>query len=510
MKGKGFCFFVLFIIMLTSCKRIFNLSHDISPVDKIIDDLQNKKVIFIGENHSDVYPVIFMTENIQKFYDMGVRYLFLEGGCPRLRQNYTEDNYSFVVGNPCINMGWKYEYYCFEEVVLRINQNNLSDQLQVIFPEEDIIEFNHSSNEGLAKWMNYRDSYIQKNIIDVLEKSNKEDKAIVFYGSAHGKKYIQKWNENGFEWKTTGSYLYDYYKDLFTNYKIDYIYPTYQWCYKLNDENLVCLSEKNKQILFKNDEQYSRAYDNICLTKNIIYGVPYSYVPTKENLLFLLKKAKELSNEQTMVKEDNSSLSKILNKETFVLINYYLKYLFGDYYDYDLTNSEKTMQYAIAKLEKECYSGKNPCDFVCVNYKLEELEKYMFYLFSEGVVETYCSEDYSKNTKEINFILRNMTQAKKINTRDIWPQYWISYFKTEKAIKSDKKKDYQKALLSWNELLQNDLLYASPVLKISYEKMILCENKIGNFEKQKFYQEKERNVRNDVDFDYGVYKNFGF
>lgn len=508
MKRKIYLLFLVYIMLMSSCNRIYNLSQEKLPADKVIEDLQSKKIVFIGENHADVYPIIFMTEHMQEFYDMGVRYLFLEGGFPRLRNDYKEEDYAFVMGNPCINMGWKYEEYNFEEAVLAINHKEMSDKIQVIFPEENIIEFDHSTKEGLENWMNYRDNYIQKVIVDVLEKSRHEDKAIIFYGSDHGKKCIQK--RNDFEWKTTGYYLYNYYKDSYTNYDIEYIYPAYQWRYKLNNENFICLSEQNKQRLLKNDEDLLNAYDNICLNKNMKYGVPYSYIPTNKNLWFILKKAKELSNEQNTIKDDNSLYSKKFYKEKYVLINYYLKYLFGDYYDYDLVNIEKTMEYAIEKLEKECYADNNPCDFVCVKDKLDELEEYMFYLFSEGIIETYCSEDNNINKQDINIIIQNMIQAKQLNARDIWPQYWLSYFKTEKAIKSNKKRDYQNALESWNELLENNLLYASPVLKITYEKMSLCEEQIGNIEKQIYYQEKGNNVRNDIDFDYEVYKNFGF
>lgn len=508
MKKKYIVLLFSCFICLLSCTRKYDFSYEKSISEKVLEDLQTKKIIFIGENHLDVYPVVFMTQHIRDFYKAGVRYIFLEGGFPRLAQTTTDKEYSFLITNPYIQIGWKYEDNNFEESILQINCENEADPIKIIFPEKELTSFEQYLNEDISELLNYRDYHIQKKVIDILENSKPEEKAIVFYGSSHGWKINQTVESNSSEWKATGVYLYEYYNELFTNYDIEFIYPPFQKFYNFNEETAICLSEKNKRVLFKRDKNFITAYDNVCLTKKIVYGVPYAYIPTNENLIFLLHKAKEVCQQKNEIKNDNSRLSKTKNKETYVLINYYLKYLFGDNYDYDLTNPDKEMEHALKKLEENCFNNKNPSDYVCVNYPLEELERYMFYLFCDGSIEDKCLNSDFK--KDIDFELNSLIQAKLINSRDIWPQYWISYFETEKAKSSKRKIDYEKALKDWNELLNNEIVYASPILKIVYKKMAYCEEQLGNFEKQDLYIKQEFNVRDEIQFDYETYKYFGY
>ena len=95
------------------------------------------------------------------------------------------------------------------------------------------------------------------------------------------------------------------------------------------------------------------------------------------------------------------------------------------------------------------------------------------------------------------------------NPRDIWPQYWTSYFETEKAMYSKQDKDFKKALSSWEELLQNDVLYASPVLKLAYRKTAFCEEQLGNKDKSLMYKEKENSIQSFWDIDYSKFTFYG-
>jgi hypothetical protein len=132
----------------------------------------------------------------------------------------------------------------------------------------------------------------------------------------------------------------------------------------------------------------------------------------------------------------------------------------------------------------------------------------MKFLYAYGFIEDYLY--YPSKDKRIGYILHNMKKAKSINSHDIWPQYWISYFETEKAKYSGKKRDYKKALAEWNKLLENDLLYASPVLKLTYQKISMCEEKLGNTEKSQYYKQKESEVNMLYEIDYEKYVYFGY
>ena len=100
-----------------------------------------------------------------------------------------------------------------------------------------------------------------------------------------------------------------------------------------------------------------------------------------------------------------------------------------------------------------------------------------------------------------------MEHAEKLNPLDIWPLYWTAYFKTDKAIVSDKKSDYKSALNAWEKLFENDLFYASPVIKLAYEKASLCEEKSAESD---FYKNKAESVNPLLDIDFEWYGYFGF
>ena len=112
--------------------------------------------------------------------------------------------------------------------------------------------------------------------------------------------------------------------------------------------------------------------------------------------------------------------------------------------------------------------------------------------------------------RDLSFFLDKMSQAQKINSRDIWPQYWIAYFRTEKASSSGKKTDYKKAMYEWEKLFQNDLFYASPIIGIAYKKMALCAEKTDNVDKALIYKQKENDVNPLLDIDFEYYKYFGW
>lgn len=67
-----------FLFLLISCKTTFNLQNEKNADEQIIECLQSKKIVFIGENHSTVFPILYITQNMENFYNAGLRYLFLE------------------------------------------------------------------------------------------------------------------------------------------------------------------------------------------------------------------------------------------------------------------------------------------------------------------------------------------------------------------------------------------------------------------------------------------------
>ena len=202
------------------------------------------------------------------------------------------------------------------------------------------------------------------------------------------------------------------------------------------------------------------------------------------NLDYLIK---ILETEKISEKKEVDVWSK---KSEQLLAIYYLKYHFGNNFSFDYTQSEDDLANAINKIKE-----KNNQDF---QYNLEVLEEYI------GVLTNLM---YARNEEELTF-LKN--EAKKINQNDIWPLYWYAYFMTNAAESENSISMYKHVLTLWDELFINDLLYASPVLKLSCQKATFCAEKIGNKEKTEFFWEIEKKINPVFDIDYEKYEFFGW
>ncbi len=378
------------------------------------------------------------------------------------------------------------------EEIKRINRTYLDDPIICIWAEETL-NFTEDEFENRALIMNKRDKIAQKTIIDTLNNADSDKKALVFYGDAHGKKESVLLNKSSAqaEWKMLGSYLNDSYRDQFKTFDIfQFNTNKYRTVIYNSEKDCVVTPETLESFLL---DGANKEYDYYCLTPIGIYGVPNVYVPEEINLRYLLSFENQKGSRL-------SGMSVWSKKSQLLLTIYYLKYYFGDEFKYDFTCSDEQLSISIINLQKK--------KITTLPYDLSKLEKYIEVLYSYGWLENYLLNPANDN--RIKYIMNNMVKAKEINPRDIWPQYWISYFSTEKAMYSGRKKEYRKALSEWKELLKNDLVYASPVLKLVYKKMAFCEQQLGNYEGQHFYSEKEKSVSSLLDFDYKEYVYFGY
>lgn len=499
---KAFMVFLTFLVFV-SCTTVYDFTNEKPASDMIVEDLKTKKIVFIGENHADVYPILFMTQNLEQFYEAGLRYIFLEGGFRRLHDGYSND---FLLLEPWLNAGWKYESCLFEETILNLNVLHKDDPIIVIFPEEGREDAIGTTLKDQSDNLNSRDSYAQKNIISILEKSKPEEKAIMFYGTNHGYKIMQK--RFGYDWKASGVYLKERYKDDFTNYTLMHFYGQKRTDISLeNDFDCKVVPNKFRSKLFH--KEWSSAFDNICITKKEVYGVPYAYIPTESNIKVLID----------YVKTGIEYTDKILNVEDYSATSYYcqflssvyyLKYHFGDLFQFDSSMSLEELKNQIVNLENIIFSQNFDInDFLIQSSTLEELEEYIKYLCSYKLIDDYLTGPVVPRKKMIPDILSSLSHAKTLNSRDIWPQYWISYFETENAMYSKQDKDFKKALSCWEELLLNDVLYASPVLKLAYRKTAFCEEQLGNKDKSLMYKEKENSIQSFWDIDYNKLTFYG-
>jgi len=478
-------------ICFASGKTRYDFRNEKDAADQIAEDIQSKRLVFLNENHTDVAPVYFLTKNLEKFYNAGLRYIFLE----EQSDNYINNPQSLAVHLLPAWGTWaqKYEYLLFENAIMQLNQNHKDDPLIPVWPEAGLIITDEDMAGSFNHVMNMRDSYAQKNIISIMDNTDK--KGLIFYGGAHGQKKPMTRDEDAKEpeWKMIGSYMDDHYANDFSTYilepfdsneKRDVIYKDEGECKIIPQE---ILARWTKEEDFIQEYNYYGAY------KHEIQGVPNCYIPEKNILNFMIS----LFDNSEVSEQKEITLYSKKSEQLFAI--YYLKYHLGDTFAFDYTCSKAELYEALAQLKHS--------DLQSLPYDLAGLVNYMECMYASGWLEDYLFNP--ANDERIGSVLYDMARAEKLNTRDIWPCYWTAYFETEKASYSGKKSDYKKALAAWEKLLQNDLVYASPVIKLVYHKAAACEEKLSDKGKVAFYQEKENAVNPLVDIDFEKYVYFG-
>lgn len=466
---------ILFCIFLfISCKTTFDFSKNEKVVDVIEREITEKKVVCVSEHHSDVFPLELITENLEKFYEAGLRYIFLEEQSDNFINNPKDINY--FIYPPWESWGYRYEYILFEKEILRINNLHKNDPLVVIWPETGLEISEDEFNQDLITVLNIRDEYAQANIIGTIKGTEK--KSMIVYGNMHGEIV-----SDDIERKSLGKYLFDYFGDDFSSFNlVDFKSDGNTKIFYGDNDCKIVETETIRKIL--KDDSFTPHFTHYGFYEKEKYGVPIFYIPEKMNLDYLIK---ILETEKISEKKEVDVWSK---KSEQLLAIYYLKYHFGNNFSFDYTQSEDDLANAINKIKE-----KNNQDF---QYNLEVLEEYI------GVLTNLM---YARNEEELTF-LKN--EAKKINQNDIWPLYWYAYFMTNAAESENSISMYKHVLTLWDELFNNDLLYASPVLKLSCQKAAFCAGKIGNKEKTEFFREIEKKINPVFDIDYEKYEFFGW
>jgi hypothetical protein len=116
---------------VNSFRREYNNSKN--AIDTILNELQQCKIIAIGEEHTRVNEQLFLADNIEALYNAGVRYIFAEGG----GSDELIENYAFLMFYPWLNSGWRYETLALYDAVKNFNDAlPLDDKILIISPEK--------------------------------------------------------------------------------------------------------------------------------------------------------------------------------------------------------------------------------------------------------------------------------------------------------------------------------------------------------------------------------------
>jgi hypothetical protein len=290
-----------------------------------------QKIIFIGDNHMWTNEEQFLADNLDKLYEAGVRYLFLEGDFPEFAIPGHE-SYFFIMFYPWIDANWKYQNIILNMKINEINRTVPDqDAIKIITPEagRDEVETWNILDPRNREFANYRDSYAAERIVKILKTSAENEKAIIFYGANHARNKIIK------NYTLDGKYKYDrtplaflltsYYGELFSSYRFFYsdrffgdITVSESLWAKIVNKSVIVQPNNNKRLFYGIDD-----FDGYVLEPESRYGLYYQYVPTGENLRYIFN----------MVYEYEKSL--LLNNpidHNFNITDPQAQYLMGIYY----------------------------------------------------------------------------------------------------------------------------------------------------------------------------------
>lgn len=475
-----FSFFLL--VFLYWKKPKYDLRYENDCAKQIIQEIQTKKIIFLSENHDEVGSIYFLIKNLESFYEAGVRYIFLEEESDMYLTN--PDNFQVILFPPWMQQGTKFQYILLEDKIAQLNKKYALDPLVIIWPETGL-NFEESDWADTHQMMNKRDMQAQKIIIDIMDSTEK--KGLIFYGNGHGIKKPFEWAPESSEepyWIPCGFYLNNHYGSDFCSFNIfNLSSDSHRKIIYQNEDDVKILPENILRIILKEDNT-EQLFDYYACYPNNTPAVPISYIPTNYIIKAMVQKL------LTIKIDPEIEIDPWSNKSEVMLSIYYLKYHLGNKFNFDLTKSVSELEKALLEIDYD--------DIEDVTYNLKDLEKYMAYLYAVSY----------GNSIENTYLC--MKLAKRINQKDIWPQFHICMIRQLKADEKGKLQDYKKALNGWHELFENELLYSSPVFELACQKAALCADKIDSVNEYEYYKNLERSINPIYKIDYEKYKYFGW
>jgi hypothetical protein len=496
-----------------------------NAIDEIINEFQYRKIIALGERHTRVNEELFIADNIQALYNAGVRYIFVEGGPP------LDGKYLFLMWYPWSNSGWRFEEEALYQAIINLNNTLPSDDVIKIVSTEKIPPDNMTSR---AQQWNYRDSSSAETIIEIMDTTSDETKAIIWYGAAHTlthpwKNYYDAMFSEQFDWIPFGYLLKEHYGSDYSSYYFitdhynDHIISPK---YLLDEPKLVVLKNMPLTnipflkypltILLFRLGGYEGWHDGYIIESETIQGTFYQYNPTNENLSFLFKFVEDYALEYKPdinyipFEPDNKIILGINYLKVFfgndfdyaspktsymqyelhgqfMTSLYYLKLYFGDKFDYTFwkTEQSKSLLSALAKLKDYAFTNKAPSEYIQTNYSREVLRLYHKYMIL-SLVEDYNMQNISgKNIQE-----SYLQKARELLSEDLWSLYWLGFAATE-------KEQWEKGLDFFQELFAEDIAYSMESLPLAYQKAALCAEKLGNHMLAEEYNRIANTLYND-------------
>ena len=506
-----------------------------SAINVMLEELQQKKIIGIGEDHDRVNEKLFVAGNIQALYNAGVRYIFLESGVTPEQSLPGSETYVFPMFYPWMNTGWRYESLALYQAVIDFNNNLQTDDIiKIVYPQKVPDEIS-----DVEQYWNKRDSSAAETIIERMDASPDGAKAIIVYGAAHMVAYpyeqyfLPYAHDEKFKWYPLGYLLKNHYENNFTSY---YFITEHKDDLLINQKYLL---DESKLVLFKNIPvaklpiaykpyffdvraifplwtHYNGWHDWIIVEPETIYGTFYQYNPTDENLSFILKFVEDYAMEYNPdidyipyeAKNNIPNGINFLKKSVFngfdytspsmtyavdspqwyfMLGLYYLKMYFGDQFDYTFLKieSSKNLLNALTELREYAFYNNAPSENIKTNYCRNIMNLFHNYMFLSRIVD-FNEQEISGKEIKTNYLLL----AHEIFPDDLWPLYWLGFVETE-------RENWDKGLEYFQELFSYDLAFSMESLPLAFKKAALCAVNLGKQQLAEEYQSTAEALYND-------------
>jgi tetratricopeptide (TPR) repeat protein len=425
-----------------------------SARDFMVDLLKTKKLVFLGELHVTVDPILFLAENLRSFHDAGLRYLFYEGGMPgyapavRGESRYSEPYFIFFVA-PWRGAGWKYEGWLLSKAIRDLNSGvPAEERIRLIAAEGGLDESGLSGNMLLSS----RDAYAFDTVSAAMDASREGDKGLIFYGQGHGLKA-------GASPPTMAGLLAARYGDSFASVCWSYLDG---FDGVRDPASLRIDRDRGIPIAFYHVQGFrSAAFDaSIVDLDPATYGVCYQYVQTKENLAAMYRTLRGVIEAQP---GGDDPLASALNRSEYFLTIYYLKLYYGERFDYDLWNPEGGLKDALEDM-KPIFIGPKADPVAALEVKapesLETMEEYHKRMYEpmEGRPEIDALKSYEK--------------AVAIFPQDLWASYGLSIALMDRG-------DYEGALAVLELMLEKRLSRCMDRLPDIYDRAAECAQVLG-------------------------------
>ncbi len=461
-------FILLLLTMTFSCKS--SIQDKIESAGfantEFISLIKNNKLVFLSENHTEVSPILFLTNNLHELYQAGLRYLIFEGVTPPDEQ---KDRIFYFY--PWSRTGWKIEGQLLRSKIIEINSTqDASDQIHIIYGEDGFIYPQEVNFSNMEDYFKKRDEYIYKRICEIEDNSTSDEKILIFYGSSHGSKIkYSDFTPDGiskFDWTPFSSFLSD-------SYGSNFVSVDYRRLYGYIPDGLVEI-QSNPKIIdrkdfintdYASDDDY---YDYYIFDEYPRFGINYQYDLSKANIMHMINTLKKINN-RGIKESSDSDYYRANDRGQFFLILYYFKLYFGDNFDFTLWNCNNNLSEELDKLESILTVDNASLDnsFQIPQYDMTTLRSF------HGKMSLSMPIPYKIREKDyISHLRNNMLQTIEIFPEDLWSYYWLaySYFLS---------KDYLNAKKYYDYLLSKDLVNSMEILPLLLKQQIICCEKIG-------------------------------